>query len=363
MQDEALARERCGRMFYEGGARELSATYLGAARELYARWGATAKVHALEEEFPALVAEAAGRWSTTSSDGERAVDMFALFSALESLSGELDLGRLLQRLLQVGLELAGAQRGALVLDEEGKLFVRVVGAISEPIVPEHTPLEFSDQVSCTIVEHVRKTGEILVLAHAAKHGPFVRDTYVSARGVKSVMVLPITRPARCVGVLYFENNLATHAFTPARLQGLRLLSSEIAISSRTASCSTVSRWRLTSARAPSKPCASLRNRAEPWPNPWTTTLSSQKWRASPFPLPNGARWSSPTRTETFARWRSLMPTRPRNRCSVSSFDATRPAGTRRRPPAGCCARARRCSCPTWTTQHCASTPSMTTTIG
>ena len=101
VQDEALARERCGRMFYEGGARVLSATYLGAARELYARWGATAKVQALEEESPALVADAAGRWSTMDNDSERAVDMFALFSALESLSGELDLGRLLQRLLRV----------------------------------------------------------------------------------------------------------------------------------------------------------------------------------------------------------------------------------------------------------------------
>ena len=263
VQDEALARERCGRMFYEGGARELSATYLGAARELYARWGATAKVQALEEEFPALVAEAAGRWSTTSSDGEGAVDMFALFSALESLSGELDLGRLLLRLLQVGLELAGAQRGALVLDEEGKLFVRVVGAISEPIVPEHTPLEFSDQVSCTIVEHVRKTGEILVLAHAAKHGPFVRDTYVSARAVKSVMVLPITRPLGASECSTSKTTWRPMRLRPRGCRGSGCSPPRSRSPSRTASCSTVSRWRSASARAPSKPCAFLRNRAEP----------------------------------------------------------------------------------------------------
>jgi predicted ATPase/signal transduction histidine kinase len=230
VQDEALAQERCGRMFGAGGARRLASTYLGAAHEAYARWGATAKVQALEEEFPALLAEAAALRTTLGNDNERAVDVVALFKTLETLSGELVLGRLLERLLQVCLQLAGAERAALVLDEAGGPIVRAVGAVSEPIVLEHTPLEASDQVSKSIVEHVRRTGAILVVADAAREGPFVDDPYVSSRGVKSVMVLPIAHQARRVGVLYFENNLATHAFVPERVQGLRLLSSEIAIS-------------------------------------------------------------------------------------------------------------------------------------
>jgi predicted ATPase/signal transduction histidine kinase len=229
VQDEALAQERCGRMFIAGGARHLAATYLEAARDRYARWGATAKVRALEEEFPELFAEVAARRTTTSRDTERTVDVAALFKALETVSGELVFGRLLERLLQVCLQLAGAERGALVLDEDGRSMVHAMGGVSEPIVLDRVPLASADQVAKSIVGRVLRTGDLVVIADAARHGPFVDDPRFSARAVKSVMALPVAHQGRVIGALYFENNLATHAFTPERVQGLRLLSSEVAI--------------------------------------------------------------------------------------------------------------------------------------
>src|SRR5262249_11635780 len=42
--------------------------------------------------------------------------------------------------------------------------------------------------------------------------------------------LPLVKQARLIGVLYLENNLTSHVFTPARLAVLQLLASQAAIS-------------------------------------------------------------------------------------------------------------------------------------
>ena len=182
-----------------------------------------------------------------------------------------------------------------------------MGAISEPVDPSIR------RSSCRIgVAHNRgarsaKRARSWWLAHAAKHGPFVGDTYVSARGVKSVMVLPITRPARCIGVLYFENHLATHAFTPARFGApAALLRDAISLedNSQLFDRLTVEISERTRAEQAMRFLAeSSRALAESLDY---DTVLAKGGAPSPFPLPIGAWWSSPTRTETSGRRRSLM---------------------------------------------------------
>ena len=45
-----------------------------------------------------------------------------------------------------------------------------------------------------------------------------------------MLCLPILKQTRLLGMLYLENNLTPHAFTPARMAILKLLASEAAIS-------------------------------------------------------------------------------------------------------------------------------------
>src|SRR5262249_2474368 len=85
-------------------------------------------------------------------------------------------------------------------------------------------------VPVTVVEQVRKTGEVVVLANAAQQGGFSSDPYIVTRAVKSALALPIRRKAKLVGVLYLENDLATRVFSPERVRVLQLLSAQIAIS-------------------------------------------------------------------------------------------------------------------------------------
>jgi signal transduction histidine kinase len=235
LQDEALANELAGRFYRALDRKRIAALYLSAAIRAYARWGATAKAKALEEEFPNLESVEAPAWRipiTPIPDEQRGtvLDLLGILKAAEIISSEVVLDRLLEKLMEVCLATAGAERGALLLEEEGRLVVRVTASIAESALPERTPVEISTRVPTTLVEHVRTTSEVVVLANAAHQGSFTSDPYIASRGVKSALAVPFCRKDKLLGVLYLENNLATRMFSPDRVRVLQLLSAQIAIS-------------------------------------------------------------------------------------------------------------------------------------
>lgn len=234
-QDEALANTLAGRLYSALGRKRVAMLYLRAAREGYARWGAKSVVSALQEEFPDLQVQEPGLWDqavTPTGDDSRgaSLDLLSILKAAQSLSGEVALEQLLEKLMAVCLEVAGAQRGALALEEQGTLLLEAVGVVGEPMSRLHVALAGSEQVPESLLGHAYRTGDAVVLGDAAHQGRFVSDGYVAKQRVKSALVVPIRRHARTMGVLYLENNLATHAFTPDRVRVLQLLSSQMAIS-------------------------------------------------------------------------------------------------------------------------------------
>ncbi|NPC80124.1 AAA family ATPase, partial [Pyxidicoccus fallax] len=236
LHDEAMANEAAGRFYHSLGRKRFATLHLRAALEAYARWGAWAKVTSMEEEFPDLKPGGGKAWSepipapTSGTVPGASLDLHSLLKASETLVGEVVLDRLLEKLMAVCLEAAGATRGALVLNESGALVVRALGTVAEPVDLEHTPLASASTVPGSVVEHAYATGETLVLGDAAHQGRFISDPCVVRRAVRSALAVPIQRQARTVGVLYLENDLATRAFTPERVGVLRALSSQMAIS-------------------------------------------------------------------------------------------------------------------------------------
>src|SRR5215468_9948983 len=72
----------------------------------------------------------------------------------------------------------------------------------------------------------------LLASHLFEVGPdaFSGYEYISQKEIRSVLSLPLVKQAKLIGVLYLENNLTTHVFTPARVSVLELLASQAAIS-------------------------------------------------------------------------------------------------------------------------------------
>lgn len=237
-QESALACELAARFHRSAGRRELADWYLGRAHEGYLRWGAIAKADALEAEHPELtagvgaVSHGARASSATSVDlaGGADIDLASVVKATTAISREIVLDRLAATFLEIAAENAGAQRAALVLWDEGG--GRVVArresggevatgldlALAEGGVPE------------SVVAYVARSRRPLVVGDAQTEARFARDPQVVARGVRSMLCVPIVHQAALSALVYLENNLAPGAFTPERLTLLGVLGGQIAIS-------------------------------------------------------------------------------------------------------------------------------------
>ena len=240
IQNEAVANELAAKFYLAKGFDLIAKAYFTEARYGYLKWGAIAKAFALEEKYPQFSygtsitnTKETKTGSVASTNGEAgALDLTTIVKASQALAGEIVLSKLLEKLMKIVIENAGAQKGFLILEESGSLVIAAEGAVdrSEISVLQYTPIESSQKVSTAIANYVKRTKENLVLNDAVNEGLFKSDTYVLQHQPKSILCTPIIKQTQLLGLLYLENNLTTNAFTPKRLEVLEILSSQIAIS-------------------------------------------------------------------------------------------------------------------------------------
>jgi TMAO reductase system sensor TorS len=158
------------------------------------------------------------------------LDVDAVIKASQTLSGEIQFDQLLRKLMRLLIENAGAQKGVLLLDEDGMLTVRarIDGETIE--VGQAAPLDDAGDISLAVLNYVRHTGEQVVLGDAARDARFNADPYIVTQSPKSILCLALRKQSQLVGILYLENNLAVDVFTPERTELLQILSTQIAIS-------------------------------------------------------------------------------------------------------------------------------------
>ncbi len=233
LNDEALAYELAGQFYLELKLGQFAQLCLHNAHYAYSRWGAQAKAQDLANRHPRifLSTEMASGLVVTTTRTSSALDLASVLKASQAIAGELVLKRLEEKLMQVVLENAGAQKGCLLLpDGEQSWLVESCYPPSEE--REELPLELEKyrNLPISIVHYVARTRESVVLADAAGSGKFTRDPYLMRRHSKSVLCTPLISQGNVSAILYLENNLATGAFTADRLEVLNLLSAQMVIS-------------------------------------------------------------------------------------------------------------------------------------
>ena len=137
---------------------------------------------------------------------------------------------LVDTLMHILLENAGAQTGQLLLARNESLVLAAEASVEQQAihVRQHlhpAPPDSASPGSATpepavpgsIVNYVQRCQERVLLDDTTQSNPFSADDYVARRQPKSVLCLPLVRRSDLIGVLYLENNLATHAFTPERV--------------------------------------------------------------------------------------------------------------------------------------------------
>ncbi|WP_437765987.1 AAA family ATPase [Sorangium sp. So ce281] len=230
VQHEAIASELAARFYRDRGLSTPADAYLRDARAAYFRWGAHAKVEQLDQRYPFLVERKPIAPTVTFAVRAEQFDVLSVVKASQGISGELKLPRLLEMLLRIVVEHAGAGEGVVLLVREERLSAAAAIATSRGAARLLDAGEALAALPQSILNYVLRSHERVLLDDATARHPFSEDEYFGRKRPRSVLCLPIMRQARLVGVLYLENGLVTGAFTPGRLTVLELLTSQSAIS-------------------------------------------------------------------------------------------------------------------------------------
>ncbi|VXD11523.1 AAA family ATPase [Planktothrix paucivesiculata] len=235
IHEVAIAYELAAK-FYLGKDKEIIAkAYMQEARYYYQLWGATAKVKQLQTQYPDLLTvtqrDVSSSQITTTSSGSN-LDIATVLKASQAISSEIELEQLLSRLMKILIENAGAQRGYLILSNQGKLFIEAEGTLDHEAVTvlQSIPVENCLEISQAVVNYVARTQESVVLNHAAQNGQFQNDAYIKNYQPQSILCVPLINQGQLISIVYLENNLTTEAFTTERQELLNLLSAQVAIS-------------------------------------------------------------------------------------------------------------------------------------
>jgi PAS domain S-box-containing protein len=159
--------------------------------------------------------------------------LLSVAKASQAISGQIELDEMIDTLMRVVLENAGAQSGCLLLVRDDELVLAAEAKVEQQAVQitRHAKTSPSQaQLPVVILQYVRRSREPVQLMDATEPHPFSTAPYFAEQHPQSVLCMPILRQSVLVGILYLENRLTTHAFTPDRVQVLELLASQAAIS-------------------------------------------------------------------------------------------------------------------------------------
>ena len=236
LRDEAISCERAA-AFYQADHADLALHYLRRAHRAYFRWGASAKVEALELAHPQLIIQqrapvnfVRGTIHTTTNFAS-SLDLTSVLRASQVISSEIVQEKLLAALIKVVMESAGADRGALLQQRDGDWRCAIEGRSGAggmrierdvPVSGERFPL--------SVVHYTARARETVVRDRPGAAGSFSEDPYVADSQVRSLLCMPLVNQSRLVGVLYLENSVSDGAFSETRLQFLRMLAAQMTIS-------------------------------------------------------------------------------------------------------------------------------------
>ncbi|MHC2462442.1 trifunctional serine/threonine-protein kinase/ATP-binding protein/sensor histidine kinase [Bradyrhizobium embrapense] len=228
VHNEALAAELAAKFYRTLGADTAALGYLRKARIGYEKWGAVPKARQLEALDPDATKRELAEEARSRQTPEN-LDLAAFMKTSLAVSGEIVLDRLIERIMAIALEHAGADRGLLILSDADDARIEAEARILGGVVRVDLRREGSSQteVCQPILRYVLRTQQSVLLDDAMA-GQFAGDGYIRGQRIRSLMCLPLTKQSSFVGALYLENRLATHAFTPERTAVLRSLASQAA---------------------------------------------------------------------------------------------------------------------------------------
>ncbi len=255
-KDEAFANELIAKLYLEQGQSMAAMGYIQEAHYHYLRWGATEKVVFLEEKYSRLFKTFTSQIATFDSPKNQtviisgatsthpstttnnttnainALDLTTIIKSSQTISREIVVETLFEKLIQIVIENAGATRGLLLLSQDNELRIQaeINTQSNKTTVLQNTVVTDNKNIPHQLINYVANTLNSVVLPNKTNKEQFSQDAYILQHSSISMFAIPIVKKNELYGILYLENNIATNVFTSKRQEILNLLSSQIAVS-------------------------------------------------------------------------------------------------------------------------------------
>jgi predicted ATPase/signal transduction histidine kinase/CheY-like chemotaxis protein/tRNA A-37 threonylcarbamoyl transferase component Bud32 len=241
VQEQALAAEQAAQYWLERNNPICAQGYLNIAFNGYKQWGAKRKLLQFKAKYADLLRILApltlspldiNQETTLSGNTLQYLDLSSILKASHTISSEIELPKLLRSIMQIIIENAGAQQGAvLFVEADDTIFVQAEYASDGTMtILQKIPLADWTNGAQAVIQYVKRMDQPVVVDHATTHEQFKMDPYIRRAQAKSILCVPLLKHAELQAILYVENNLLSHAFTPERLQTVLILTAQMAIS-------------------------------------------------------------------------------------------------------------------------------------
>ena len=158
------------------------------------------------------------------------LDLSSLLQASQAISSETMLPRIIDRLLDVVMEAAGADQAFLALNNDGVLRLDAERHPQTGTRVYGPPLVLDDRFPSAIIQATARAAGPLIIDDVTEDSQWADGPYVQRSGLISVLGIPIVRNDRMLGVLCVGNSLFPRAFPKKRAEFLGLLTAQFGIS-------------------------------------------------------------------------------------------------------------------------------------
>lgn len=234
----ALISERAGVFHLAHGLAYFGKRLLTEARDRYQDWGARAKVEVMQREHTFLTGRprSTGRTDRSSiresstSVSANTVDLIGVLRASQALSSETSVQRLAARVTEVLAALSGATRVVVLSRHDGQWWL-----LSPTPTDTQTSIPLAQAADrgllpMSVFRYVDRTGELLLVDDAVRDDRFARDPYFLGLPHCSLLAAPIAGQGGSGAMVMLENRNGRDAFNDQRLDAVKLIAGQLAVS-------------------------------------------------------------------------------------------------------------------------------------
>ncbi|MGM9943852.1 MAG: protein kinase, partial [Lysinibacillus sp.] len=222
--DKALGN-RCAALFYEEqNERQRAEEYMQQAVELLKEWGAYRLATHWEQQYEYLLQN---KRVTPKREVLVPFDMHAVIEVNQILSRETKMDELIQKVLILMMKHADANRSYFFKMENGTMqFIAKAALHNQTFTIDYESGATKKSLSLqSMLQYVLKSEQHVIIDNTDLPSPFMLD-----RSEKSILCLPIFYQGNMTAILYLANTMTPYVFTNDKIELLKIISAQVAIS-------------------------------------------------------------------------------------------------------------------------------------